>query len=50
MRRLLQETLEDAIAGGMLSDSYQKGDVVNVSAKKPLKDKEPELTYSAVAE
>ncbi|MEK7561742.1 MAG: ATP-dependent Clp protease ATP-binding subunit [Patescibacteria group bacterium] len=50
MRRLLQETLEDAIAGGMLSEDYQKGDIVNVSAKKSPKDKEPELTYSAVAE
>jgi len=50
MRRLLQETLEDAIAGGMLDESYQKGDVVNVSAKKSPKDKEPELTYSSVAD
>jgi ATP-dependent Clp protease ATP-binding subunit ClpC len=50
MRRLLQETLEDAIAGGMLSEDYQKGDIVNVGAKKSPKDKEPELTYSAVAE
>ncbi len=50
MRRLLQETLEDSIAGGMLSEDYQKGDIVNVSAKKTPKAKEPELTYSAVAE
>ena len=27
MRRLLQETLEDAIAGGLLDESYHKGDV-----------------------
>ena len=50
MRRLLQETLEDAIAGGMLEESYQKGDVVNVSAKKTRNDKQPELTYSSIAE
>jgi len=50
MRRLLQETLEDSIAGGMLDESYQKGDVVNVSAKRSSKAKEPELTYSAAAE
>jgi len=49
MRRLLQETLEDSIAGGMLDESYQKGDVVNVSAKR-TKSKEPELTYSAATE
>ncbi|MBI2009121.1 ATP-dependent Clp protease ATP-binding subunit [Candidatus Saccharibacteria bacterium] len=47
MRRLLQETLEDAIAAGMLEESYQKGDVVNVSAKKTPK---PELTYAASPE
>ncbi|MBI4057823.1 hypothetical protein HY405_00690, partial [Candidatus Microgenomates bacterium] len=47
MRRLLQETLEDAIAGGMLSEDYQKGDIVNVSAKKLPK---PELTYAASPE
>lgn len=50
MRRLLQETLEDAIAGGMLSEDYQKGDIVNVNAKKSVKSKEPELVYSAAAE
>jgi ATP-dependent Clp protease ATP-binding subunit ClpA len=50
MRRLLQETLEDSIAGGMLDESYQKGDVVNVSAKKSTKNKEPQLTYSAITE
>jgi ATP-dependent Clp protease ATP-binding subunit ClpA len=45
MRRLLQETLEDAIAAGLLDDSYHKGDVVNVSTKKH-KDK-VELAYAA---
>ena len=34
MRRLLQETLEDAIAGGMLDESYHTGDVVTVNTKK----------------
>jgi ATP-dependent Clp protease ATP-binding subunit ClpA len=48
MRRLLQETLEDAIAAGLLEDSYHKGDLVSVSAKK-IKDK-TELTYAAVTE
>lgn len=48
MRRLLQETLEDQIAAGLLDESYQKGDIVNVGAVK--KAKKPELTYSAVAE
>jgi len=50
MRRLLQETLEDAIAGGLLEDSYHKGDVVTVTAKKNVKTKEPELTYAPVSE
>jgi ATP-dependent Clp protease ATP-binding subunit ClpC len=50
MRRLLQETLEDAIAAGMLDDSYHKGDVVNVGTKKLAKSEEPELTYAAKAE
>jgi ATP-dependent Clp protease ATP-binding subunit ClpC len=49
MRRLLQETLEDAIAGGLLDDSYHTGDVVTVNAKK-TKDKETELTYAAALE
>ena len=50
MRRLLQETLEDAIAAGLLDDSYQKGDVVTVTAKKSPKAKETELAYAAGAE
>lgn len=49
MRRLLQETLEDAIAAGMLDDSYHKGDVVTVSTKTG-KAKEVELAYAAVTE
>lgn len=50
MRRLLQETLEDAIAAGLLEDSYHKGDIVNVGAKKPARSKNAELTYTAAAE
>jgi hypothetical protein len=46
---MLQETLEDAIAGGLLDDSYHTGDVVTVNAKK-TKDKETELTYAAALE
>ncbi len=47
MRRLIQETLEDSIAAGLLDESYQKGDVVTVNAKtKP----EKELTYATVNE
>jgi ATP-dependent Clp protease ATP-binding subunit ClpC len=49
MRRLLQETLEDAIAAGLLEDSYHTGDVVTVNAKR-TKDKETELTYAATLE
>ena len=49
MRRLLQETLEDAIAAGLLDDSYHKGDVVNVSTRKS-KNKESELAYAATSE
>ncbi len=33
MRRLLQETLEDHIATGLLNESYQKGDIIKVSAR-----------------
>ena len=50
MRRLIAETLEDAIAGGLLEESYRKGDVVSVNAKKVPAAEEPELTYAAVAE
>lgn len=44
MRRLLQETLEDAIAAGLLNENYHKGDVVSVGAKNA------ELTYAAISE
>ncbi len=50
MRRLLQETLEDQIAAGLLDESYHKGDVVTVAAKKPAKAKKPELIYAATTE
>ncbi|MDB5161419.1 MAG: hypothetical protein JWO96_799 [Candidatus Saccharibacteria bacterium] len=50
MRRLIQETVEDAIAGGLLDDSYRKGDVVSVTTKKNSKTKEPELAYTSANE
>ena len=50
MRRLLQETLEDAIAAGLIEEEYHKGDVVSVGAKKTAKAEEPELTYAATPE
>jgi ATP-dependent Clp protease ATP-binding subunit ClpA len=50
MRRLLQETLEDAIAGGLLDESYHKGDVVTVSARKGTKKQESKLTYARAHE
>ncbi len=34
MRRLLQDTLEDHIAGELLQESYKKGDIITVNAKK----------------
>jgi ATP-dependent Clp protease ATP-binding subunit ClpC len=49
MRRLLQETLEDAIAAGLLEDSYHTGDVVTVNTKK-TPDRETELIYAAALE
>ena len=49
MRRLLQETLEDAIAGGLLEDNYHTGDVVTVNTKK-TSDRQTELTYAAALE
>jgi ATP-dependent Clp protease ATP-binding subunit ClpC len=49
MRRLLQETLEDAIAAGLLEDNYHTGDVVTVNAKGG-KQQTTELTYAAVVE
>lgn len=50
MRRLLQETLEDAIAAGLLEDEYHKGDVVSVGAKQSPKSKASELTYASTPE
>jgi ATP-dependent Clp protease ATP-binding subunit ClpC len=44
MRRILAETLEDRIATGLLDETFQKGDVVRVSARGG------ELTYRAVRE
>ncbi|HEX5447996.1 MAG TPA: ATP-dependent Clp protease ATP-binding subunit [Candidatus Saccharimonadales bacterium] len=49
MRRILQETLEDAIAAGLLEDSYHTGDVVTVNAKRD-KQHGLELVYAAAAE
>jgi len=49
MRRLLQETLEDAIAAGLLEDNYHTGDVVTVNTRRG-KEKETELTYAAAIE
>lgn len=50
MRRLLQETLEDAIAGGLLEENYHKGDVVVVKAEKAAKSRKPELVYTSANE
>lgn len=33
MRRLLQETLEDQIATGLLDETYSRGDIIRVSAR-----------------
>lgn len=44
MRRLIQETIEDQIATGLLSDTYQKGDVVRVTVRAG------ELVYKTAAE
>jgi ATP-dependent Clp protease ATP-binding subunit ClpC len=50
MRRLLQETLEDAIAAGLLDESYHKGDVVTVRARKDTKKQASRLTYATAKE
>jgi ATP-dependent Clp protease ATP-binding subunit ClpC len=34
MRRLIQDTIEDRLAEGMLSNEYQEGDVVKISCQK----------------
>lgn len=44
MRRLLQDTIEDQIAVGVLEDSYNKGDVVKVATQAN------KLTYSIETE
>ncbi|MDB5164061.1 MAG: Clp protease ClpX [Candidatus Saccharibacteria bacterium] len=44
MRRLIQDTLEDHIALGLLENGYERGDVVKVSAR------EDELIYQNVQE
>lgn len=44
MRRLLQETLEDKIATGLLDESYQKGDIIRVSVSGG------DLTYRSMRE
>jgi ATP-dependent Clp protease ATP-binding subunit ClpC len=49
MRRLIQETLEDAIAAGLLEDNYHTGDVVTVNTRKD-KQKNTELIYAAALE
>lgn len=45
LRRLLQDTVEDHIAGELLGENYQKGDIISVGAKKG-----GELTYSLASE
>ncbi|MEX1995703.1 MAG: AAA family ATPase, partial [Candidatus Saccharimonadales bacterium] len=50
MRRLIQETLEDAIAAGLLDESYHKGDVVTVNARKTREKAEAQLVYAAASE
>jgi ATP-dependent Clp protease ATP-binding subunit ClpA len=44
MRRLIQDTIEDHIAEGLLRNDYLKGDIVHVD----LKDKE--LAYNSAQE
>ena len=50
MRRLLQETVEDAIAAGLLDESYHKGDVVTVAIKQSPRSEKTELVYAASPE
>jgi ATP-dependent Clp protease ATP-binding subunit ClpA len=33
LRRLIQDTIEDQIAVSLLSDQYQKGEIIKISAK-----------------
>ncbi len=44
MRRLIQDTIEDVIAGGILDETYHKGSIVKVGVK------DDELTYSTATE
>jgi ATP-dependent Clp protease ATP-binding subunit ClpC len=44
LRRLIQETVEDHIATELLSDNYQKGDIISVGTKKD------DLVYATVRE
>lgn len=44
LRRLIQDTVEDHIATELLNESYQKGDIISVSAQKD------QLTYSTLSE
>ena len=44
MRRLIQDTIEDEIASGLLDNTYTKGDIVHVAAKNKV------LVYSAKRE
>jgi len=44
LRRLIQDTIEDEIAVSLLSDNYQKGEIIKVSAKNG------ELAYASSTE
>ena len=44
LRRLIQDTLEDEISGGLLEGKYQTGDLVSVSTKNNT------LHYQAIRE
>ncbi len=44
LRRLIQDTVEDHIATELLNESYQKGDIISINARKD------ELTYSTIQE
>ena len=44
LRRLIQDTIEDQMAVELLDQRYQKGDIVQVTAKNN------ELTYTTVSE
>lgn len=44
LRRLIQDTLEDHIATALLDETYERGDIISVGAKKE------KLTYSVISE